>query len=71
MTRIVVPVQSAEFVVFLAGPARNFFSSGHKSSGAEPAICREKHAPRVDGADSTFAGTVTMGNGTVDSPPFA
>jgi len=47
------------------------FSVGVKFSVAEPAICGEKRAPRIDGPDFALAGDVIMGNGTADSPAFA
>ncbi|MBN9091214.1 MAG: hypothetical protein J0J01_30215 [Reyranella sp.] len=53
------------------GPPGISFSSGRKFSAAEPAIFREKRAPRIDGPDFALAGDVIMGNGTVDSPAFA
>ena len=53
------------------GPPEISFSSWRKVSAAEPAICREKRAPRSDGPDFALAGDVIMGKGTADSPAFA
>ena len=47
------------------------FSSWRKTSAAEPAICREKRAPRIDGPIFALPDDVIMGNGTVNSPALA
>ena len=53
------------------GPPEISFSSWRKFSAAEPAICGEKRAPRIDGPDFALPSDIIMGNGTVDSPAFA